>query len=248
MAENVCSCWARLEIKGLSRVFKLIQPFYRNLGATLGHEVAKVALGLNYIPTSGTLREVTPSGAPLGMYDEQFASLPNLPLQIVERKILVPLREGLPERKAAVQQLQFWKDKLGAAREQGNETAITHAIYMARRADIQLRMAEDFGGRNDVGVRTQFICFGDVALVSCNVEPFCEIGLAIKRQSPFPFTLVSGYSNGRLVYLPTAQEWARGGYEVENSPFGQGTAEGWQREVVQTLNELRRETDHAPSR
>jgi hypothetical protein len=182
------------------------------------------------------------------MYDEQFASLPNLPLQIVERKILVPLREGLPERKAAVQQLQFWKDKLGAAREQGNETAITHAIYMARRADIQLRMAEDFGGRNDVGVRTQFICFGDVALVSCNVEPFCEIGLAIKRQSPFPFTLVSGYSNGRLVYLPTAQEWARGGYEVENSPFGQGTAEGWQREVVQTLNELRRETDHAPSR
>jgi neutral ceramidase len=211
---------------------------YRNLGAILGHEVVQIALGLNWIPSSEKLREVVPSGAPLGMYDQQFAALTGLPLRVIDKEIAVPLREALPDRKNAAQKLQQWKEKLKAAREK-QDAAITKAIFMARRADIELRMAEDFGGRTDAGVRTQFITFGDVALVSCNIEPFCKIGLAIKRQSPFPFTLVSGYSNGRMAYMPTAEEWARGGYEVENSPFGQGAAEVLQREIIATLRELR---------
>jgi hypothetical protein len=213
---------------------------YRNLGAILGHEAVKVALELNHFSASETLREVIPSGAPLGIYDEQFPALPSVPLQILEKEIAVPLRDGLPEKKAAAADLQRWKERLEVARENGNEAAVTEAICMARRADIRLRMAEDFGGRSDVGVRTQFISFGDVALVSCNIEPFCEIGLAIKRQSPFLFTLVSGYSNGRMAYMPTAVEWARGGYEVENSPFGQGAAKVLEREILATLDALRR--------
>jgi len=28
-----------------------------------------------------------------------------------------------------------------------------------------------------------------------------------------------------MAYMPTAEEWPKGGYEVENSPFGQGAAE-----------------------
>lgn len=215
---------------------------YRNLGAILGHEVAKISLGLNHLPASEKLREIIPSGAPLGMYDEQFSALQTLPLKIIEKEIAVPLRKGLPEKASAAEELSVWKEKLKAARTQGDEQATAKAIYMARRADIQLRMAEDFGGRTDVGVKTQFISFGDVALVSCNIEPFCEIGLAIKRQSPFRITMFSGYSNGRLAYMPTAEEWARGGYEVENSPFGQGAAPVLEEEVLRNLQELRRHT------
>ena len=37
-----------------------------------------------------------------------------------------------------------------AAGEKADEAAITEAIYMARRADIQLRMADDFGGKRYV--------------------------------------------------------------------------------------------------
>ena len=110
---------------------------------------------------------------------------------------------------------------------------------MARRADIQLRMADDFGGRTSAGVRTHFITFGDVALVGCNIEPFLEIGVAIKEQSPFPVTFMCGYTNGRMAYLPTADEWAKGGYEVENSPFGQDAAERLQKEIIATLRSLR---------
>jgi hypothetical protein len=213
---------------------------YRQLGAVLGHEVAKIALGLNSIPSGETFREVIPSGAPLGMYNEKFAETSDLPVKTLSCEIAVPLREGLPEKKAATEKLQLWQGKLKAARERGDDPAISEAIYMARRADIQLRMADDFGGRTSAGVRTHFICCGDIALVGCNIEPFCEIGLAIKKQSPFPVTLMSGYTNGRMAYMATAEEWPKGGYEVENSPFGQSAAETLQSEIIRHLHSLRK--------
>ena len=212
---------------------------YRQLGAVLGHEVAKVALGLRSVPSRVKFREVIPSGAPLGMYDSEFATRPALPLRIMDREIVVPLREGLPEKRAATEKLDFWKARLKAAREKNDEAAITEAIYMARRADIQLRMADDFGGKTSAGVRAHFITFGDVALVGCNLEPFCEIGMAIKQQSPFPVTFMCGYTNGRMAYLPTAEEWTKGGYEVENSPFGQNAAEVLQKEILDDLGSLK---------
>ncbi|MDB6125922.1 MAG: hypothetical protein JWQ71_4915 [Pedosphaera sp.] len=211
---------------------------YRKLGAVLGHEVAKVALSLNSVPSGESFREVIPSGAPLGMYNEQFATIAGTPVQVLTKEIMVPLREGLPEKKAATEKLEHWKNKLTVARANKDEAAITEATYMARRADIQLRMADDFGGKTDAGVRTHFIRFGDVALVGCNIEPFCEIGLTVKQQSPFPVTCMSGYTNGRMAYMATAEEWPKGGYEVENSPFGQSAAATLQREIVATLNSL----------
>src|SRR5205814_398919 len=176
------------------------------------HEVARVALGLNCIPSKVSLREIIPSGAPLGAYDSEFATARALPLRVIEKEISVPLREGLPEAKAAQEKLDFWKAKLKAAREKNDQPAITEAIYMGRRADIQLRMADDFGGKTCAGVRAHFITFGDVALVGCNIEPFCEIGMAVKKGSPFPVTFMCGYTNGRMAYMPTAEEWAKGGY------------------------------------
>ena len=212
---------------------------YHGFGAILGYEAAKVALGLGHIPSSVKFREVVPSGAPLGMYDGEFATQPALPLRAVDKEILVPLREGLPERKAATEKLEFWKGKLKAAREARDQAAVTEAIYMARRADIQLRMADDFGGKTKAGVRTHFLTFGDFAFVGCNIEPFCEIGMAVKKKSPFPITFMCGYTNGRMAYMATAEEWPKGGYEVENSPFGQRAAEELIEEIVKILSSLR---------
>jgi Neutral/alkaline non-lysosomal ceramidase, N-terminal len=215
--------------------FQADTKVYRNLGAILGHEVAKVALGLDNIPSKTKFREIVPSGAPLGMYDSEFATCSSLPLRVLNKEISVPLRDGLPERKAAAEKLEFWQSKLKLARENDDQTAITEAIYMARRADIQLRMADDFGGKTSAGVRAHFIAFGDVALVGCNIEPFCEIGMGIKRQSPFPVTFMSGYTNGRMAYMATADEWPKGGYEVENSPFGQSAADILTGQILDTL-------------
>jgi hypothetical protein len=173
------------------------------------------------------------------MYDPEMSALPGLPLRVGSREIPVPLRDALPERSLAAEQLQAWKDRLQSARERGDAPAVTEAIYMARRADIQLRMADDFGGRASASVRAHLLAFGDVALVGCNIEPFCETGLAIKRQSPYPVTFMSGYTNGRMAYLATRKEWAKGGYEVENSPFGESAADVLEQEILGALRKLR---------
>ncbi len=205
--------------------FQANPQVYRNLGAILGHEAAKIGLSLEAVPAKVSLREVIPSGAPLGSYDSTFEIIQSLPLKILDQEIIVPLREGLPDRQVATEKLASWKAALQAARAKNDERAVTEAIYMARRADIQLRMADDFGGKTSAGVRTHFVTFGDVAIIGCNIEPFCEIGMAIKKASPFPVTIIGGYTNGRMAYMPTAEEWTKGGYEVENSPFGQEAAE-----------------------
>jgi hypothetical protein len=212
---------------------------YKKLGAILGHEVVKVALGLDAIPSNPKFREVIPSGAPLGVYDCEFPSIRAMPVHVFEKEISVPLRDGLPEKNIASEKLDFWKTKLKAAREKNDSAAITEATYMARRADIQLRMADDFGGKKSTPVRAHFMVFGDVALVGCNIEPFAETGIAIKEASQFPMTFFSGYTNGRLAYMATAEEWNNGGYEVENSPFGRNAAEVLQTEIVAALNQLR---------
>jgi hypothetical protein len=212
---------------------------YHGLGAVLGHEAAKVAIGLSAIPSQVVFREVIPSGAPLGRYDSDFATLRTTPLRVSQKEILVPLREGLPEKKPATEKLDFWKIKLKEAREKKDDAAITEATYMARRADIQLRMADDFGGKTSAGVRTHFVTFGDVAIVGCNIEPFCDIGMEVKKHSPFPTTFMCGYTNGRMAYMPTAEEWTKGGYEVENSPFSQHAAQALADEIVKELKRLR---------
>ena len=55
----------------------------------------------------------------------------------------------------------------------------------------------------------------DVAIWSAPLELFCEISNEVRERSPFPFTFYYGYTNGWMGYLPTEQEWAHGGYEVE---------------------------------
>jgi hypothetical protein len=217
---------------------------YRKFGAVLGHEAAKVALSLAHVPRSVKFEKIIPSGAPLGMYAPEFSTSSSTPVRVLQKEISVPVREGLPDRKTAVATFELWKNCLKLAREKSDDAAITEAVYMARRADLALRMAEDFGGATTTNVRTHFTIFGDVALVGCNIEPFCEIGLNIKKHSPFPFTCVSGYTNGRLAYMATDEEWPKGGYEVENSPFGRNAAEVLQQEIIATLRDLRGKPKH----
>lgn len=65
-----------------------------------------------------------------------------------------------------------------------------------------------------VTVIVQAIRIGDFAIVGFPFETFVEIGLDIKKRSPFPLTMVVGLANGRLGYLPTPEQHELGGYET----------------------------------
>jgi hypothetical protein len=67
----------------------------------------------------------------------------------------------------------------------------------------------------------QLITVGPLALVALPGEPLTKIGQAIQERSPFPETLVLGYSNGSGVqYVGVPGEKSKGGYEM--GPWGLG--------------------------
>ena len=55
---------------------------------------------------------------------------------------------------------------------------------------------------------------GDGVIVTGPGETFTEYGIAVKERSPGAPTLYAGYTNEILGYLPTAAEYAFGGYEA----------------------------------
>jgi hypothetical protein len=79
----------------------------------------------------------------------------------------------------------------------------------------------------------------EIGLVTSPAEPFMELGQAIRASSPFPLTLVAGYTNGMVGYLPTAAAHAEGGYEVTHGcRVAASSAEqmtGAQQELLQAL-------------
>jgi hypothetical protein len=63
-------------------------------------------------------------------------------------------------------------------------------------------------------VIVQAIRIGDFAVCCLPFEVFCEIGLDLKKRSPFPQTMVISIANGRHGYLPTPEQHKLGGYET----------------------------------
>ncbi|OGV37895.1 MAG: hypothetical protein A2020_09975 [Lentisphaerae bacterium GWF2_45_14] len=54
----------------------------------------------------------------------------------------------------------------------------------------------------------------NLAITSLPGEPFTEIGLAIKKDSPFKRTFVASLSQGSCGYVPMKECFTRGGYEI----------------------------------
>ena len=76
-------------------------------------------------------------------------------------------------------------------------------------------------GVNLVRMPVRFLTIGeDIAIWSAPIELFCEVSNEVRERLPFPHTFYFGYTNGWFGYMPTAEAWPHGGYEVERvSPF-----------------------------
>jgi len=85
------------------------------------------------------------------------------------------------------------------------------------------RLAQNYAGsvvaaaerkEETIMVKIQAIRIGDFAVCGIPFETFVEIGLDLKKRSPFPQTMVIGLANGRHGYLPTLEQHKLGGYET----------------------------------
>lgn len=98
------------------------------------------------------------------------------------------------------------------------------AKFNAIRGTVGLPLSErgkERTGLDTVTAEVQVITYGSLAIVTLPGEPLTGLGNAIREQSPFPQTLVLGYSNGNGVhYVCMPDEKVYGGYEVEIGTSG----------------------------
>jgi neutral ceramidase len=88
-------------------------------------------------------------------------------------------------------------------------------------------------------VEVQVIAFGnDLAWVSLPGEMFVELGLAIKKRSPFPQTFLVELANESLGYIPDRRSYAEGNYEPESARCAAGSGEKLVEAAVKLLTEL----------
>jgi len=84
------------------------------------------------------------------------------------------------------------------------------------------------------------------AIVCLPGEIFVELGLAIKRQSPFKNTFVLSICNDRPSYVPTQKAFSEGSYEVSNSRVEPGTGEQLVGVALDLLRNLKHEQAPIP--
>ena len=80
----------------------------------------------------------------------------------------------------------------------------------------------------------------DVAVVGLPGEVFVDLGLAIKRASPFATTLVVELCQDAPGYIPTAKAFAEGSYETVNSRIVSGSGERMAEAAAELLAQLAR--------
>ena len=84
-----------------------------------------------------------------------------------------------------------------------------------RWADWGDRLVEAIqNGRKTLDMTIQVIRINDIVIAGLSVEAFAGTGMAIKSHSPFAHTQVLGYSNGCVCYLPRAEDYPEGGWDI----------------------------------
>lgn len=123
----------------------------------------------------------------------------DLRLGVANRRLILPVRKPTPDELKRAEMI------LGEAK--GRELKGADEVY-ARETILMARYPDT------VDVQLQVMRVGDLGIAAIPCEVFVEIGLAIKKMSPFKATNVVSLANGYNGYLPTPEHHALGGYET----------------------------------
>jgi hypothetical protein len=130
---------------------------------------------------------------------------------------------------AEIEQARKDMDKIGTS-----DLPFLDQVKAYKIMDVQAR------GGSTIPLEVQAFRLGDeVAIIGLPGEVFVEHGLAIKKASPFPVTLVIELCQDDVAYVPTRKAFAEGSYETVNSRLAPGGGEAMTDMAIKLLQELR---------
>jgi hypothetical protein len=120
----------------------------------------------------------------------------------------------VPSIESCEQELSELNSKLDEAVESGIPWKIRNAEAMVNWARRVKACAMNGNFVRTQSMQIHGVRIGGLAFLGTEAETFVDYALAIQKQSPIPNTVVAGYTNGCIGYLPTASAYPEGGYEI----------------------------------
>ncbi|MEN6425905.1 MAG: neutral/alkaline non-lysosomal ceramidase N-terminal domain-containing protein [Phycisphaerales bacterium] len=155
---------------------------------------------------------------------EQAKSIAKPHLTVVREVVEVPAQQFTP---AEIEQANKDMDKIGTP-----DLSFLDQVRAYKIVDIQSR-------GTTIPLEVQVFRISDeVAVVGLPGEVFADIGLAIKKASPFPITLVIELCQDSVAYVPTRKAFAEGSYETVNSRIASGGGEQMADAAIKLLRSL----------
>jgi len=102
------------------------------------------------------------------------------------------------------------------------------------------RVAEERKRTPVVDCEVQGLRIGPLGIATNGAGYFAEYGLRIKQASPHAFTWFVGVANEYIGYVPTAQAFVAGGYEIRTAPTSKLAPDGGQKLLEGALRALNR--------
>ena len=135
---------------------------------------------------------------------------------------------------------QFGPDDIAWARENIKKVG-TGELSFIKQVEAYKILARQMRPGDTIPLEVQvFRLSRDVAVVGLPGEVFVDLGLAIKRASPFATTLVIELCQDAPGYIPTKKAFAEGSYETVNSRIAPGGGEMMAEAAIRLLKELGR--------
>lgn len=211
------------------------------LGRTLGHQIAALALQIETVRREPTFEGFVESTAYQAKQHWRVKGPRDQTLRFASKIIDVPRRTySAAEIDDMATRLARAQRQLADAEKSGDDWKIAQAGARVRRFDDLLTLWKAPVNPSPRRVELQALRIGELALVAMPGEPFAEIGAAVREQSPFAITMFCGYSDGAGGdYMPTADEYQYGGYEVERTLYNPGADEAVVRGALELLRSLR---------
>jgi sugar phosphate isomerase/epimerase len=149
-------------------------------------------------------------------------------------------RPALAVRRAVVEAplQRFEPDQVERARKRIEKVG-TGQLSFLEQVEAYKILAVHWRGGSTIPLEVQVFRLSDeLAVVGLPGEVFVELGLAIKKASPFATTLVIELCHDAPGYIPTRKAFAEGSYETVNSRIAPGGGEMMRDAALRLLDEL----------
>jgi neutral ceramidase len=207
------------------------------LATALGREFGETFISVFGTGTCGDINHIDVSGRRKNdarLIGEQLgvSILAARPRQALTSPSLAAASARLTLPLRIVSDAQIASARANAAKIGSNELPFLKQVETVTTLDLARR-----GARLDTEVQV-FRIDAQTAIVLLPGEIFADLGLAIKRASPFMHTLVIELSNDNPAYIPTETAFKEGSYETVNSRIAPGGGERLVTEAVRLLKTL----------